>query len=168
MRYKVLKCTDKTLEQYGALKDIVVKDVEGNEITGTIWKKQKDGTDYPNFDTIIEGAEFEANAWTNPTSGKVSFFAPKLNSGANRGQSGARTAQITKAMEKKEQSIEKFQDNKEFSIKTSSTMRDAVLIVTARDFIKTATDEEIEREITKWRNWLLKNWEVNLTDDLFF
>ena len=60
----------------------------------------------------------------------------------------------------KQESITKSQDRKDESIKISSTMRDAVLIVTSRNSIKDATDQHIENEILRWREFLLNNWDL--------
>src|SRR6267142_1504507 len=65
-------------------------------------------------------------------------------------------ASMTKAMDRKETSINSFQENKEVSIKLSGSMRDAVIIVTARG-ISDLIPSEIQSEILKWRNWLLAN-----------
>lgn len=73
-----------------------------------------------------------------------------------------KTAQVEKVMERKEASIGKFQDNKDWSIMTSSTMRDAVLL--AIEESKTIPDYNFESGVLKWRNWLINNWEVNETD----
>lgn len=64
-----------------------------------------------------------------------------------------RTQQIEKMVERKENGIKNFQDNKEWSIKVSSTMRDAVLLAIAEG------KPEPER-IKQWREWLWNNWSV--------
>lgn len=98
------------------------------------------------FDTIVNGSTIEGEII--PGKYGKDFVKAKAVAGAN-----LKTAQIEKTMERKEQSIGKFQDNKELSIKVSSTMRDAVLLAIAEG------QPNIET-ILKWREWLWKNFEV--------
>lgn len=60
---------------------------------------------------------------------------------------------IEKAMERKEQSINRFMDKKEQGMAIMSAGRDACMIVTAKLGHKDKTDEEIEKEIKKWSKW---------------
>ena len=61
--------------------------------------------------------------------------------------------EIGQAMERKEQSINRFMDKKEQSIAISSSGRDACMIVTAKLQHKLMSDEEIEKEIKRWSKW---------------
>ena len=158
MRYKITNCENKTTT-YGDVKEITGIDVTGVQVTGSVWKKQKDGSDFPDFDKIVEGAEIELNSWVNPKTGKKSFYPPKLATGAYRASSGAKTAQIAKVMEQKSASIQKAQDFKSENIRVSSTMRDAVLIATTI-YNGDKTDlSNMEELISKWRLWLWSHWE---------
>lgn len=69
-----------------------------------------------------------------------------------------RAANVEKAMERKEQSIEKFQTSKEESIALAGAQRDAVIIVNmlhnSTGMIR-SSDETIKEELIKWRNWFL-------------
>ena len=72
--------------------------------------------------------------------------------------SNSRSQQIEKMVDRKEGFIEKTLTEKEQSIRTSSSMRDAVLLVTTfgnRDL----TEEGVKSEITKWRKWLYREFE---------
>lgn len=75
-------------------------------------------------------------------------------------------AQIEKNIERKEQSISRFQDDKEWSIMVSSTMRDAVSLAVAQNAgnFEGITREELASSVLKWREWLLNNWNVDKTD----
>jgi hypothetical protein len=64
-------------------------------------------------------------------------------------------------LERKNQAIGKFQDTKELSIRVQSSLRDSVLIATARDGFSKMTDDEIKAEITKWREWLFGELDAN-------
>lgn len=66
-------------------------------------------------------------------------------------------AQIEKAVARKETSIARFADNKDFSIMQSSTMRDAVLLAIAQQ-------DPSHENVLAQRKWLLDHWEVKVTD----
>jgi hypothetical protein len=65
------------------------------------------------------------------------------------------------AMERKEQSISRFQDTKELSIRIMSAQRDSVLVSINRDSFKKMTDEQIKTEIEKWRAYFFGLSEPN-------
>lgn len=135
-----------------------VKDLHGAEFKDTsINRVNKKGEVFPNFDAIMTGHTVEATLWTSD-SGKHYLFAPKPNGEAPRASQGAKTAMIEKTMARKEEGIARSQDNKELGIKTSSTIRMAVDIVTS--FNKDMDAEEIRNAITYWRNWLWNNWDL--------
>src|SRR3990167_8126472 len=90
--------------------------------------------------TLAVGQDVEANAWQNPKNGKWSLY-PIEDRKPSGGASGAyKEKVIGEAMQRKEQSIGKFQDNKDWSIRVSSTMRDAVLLAIAEHGDKTNLD----------------------------
>lgn len=122
----------------------------------SINRKDKNGVLFPNFDEIKEGSIVECEPWKN-SSGKWYFFPPKPQK-ETKGFGGA-----AKAMETKAKNIEKSMDRKEEGIMTSSTMRDAVLIVTTiirNDVILCKDEPQIKKMIEDWRQWLLDNWEL--------
>ena len=113
--------------------------------------------------TLAVGQDVEANAWQNPKNGKWSLY-PIEDRKPSGGASGAyKEKVIGEAMQRKEQSIGKFQDNKDWSIRVSSTMRDAVLLAIAEYGDKTNLDT-LEQSIRKWRNYLNENWEIDPKD----
>ena len=75
----------------------------------------------------------------------------------------AKEASIEKAVERKEQGIARSQDNKDWSIKTSSTMNHAVDLAIAEYRDKTVLDG-LDEAVLKWRRFLWNNWEVELKD----
>lgn len=122
--------------------------------------------------TNPNGETFKVSAWKGEFDEKIEWegdlekndkgywklVSPKAVAGAN-----FKTAQTEKLMDRKEQSIGRFQDDKEWSIMVSSTMRDAVqLAISEIKDIKTLNT--LEQDILKWRNWLIENWDVQRTD----
>ena len=156
MRYTLSNVQRKQIASLGGkwVIDCDAVNVDGTEsINGSIWRDQKDGSTFPNFDYLKDGSEIEANAWTSPT-GKTSFFPPKP-----KGEIRRSPAAITKAMQDKKESIKEFQGNKEESIKISATMRDAVLLTVAEkgDGVMGAAD--MAEAILRWRKWLWTHWD---------
>lgn len=64
----------------------------------------------------------------------------------------------------KEQSIERFQTNKEKSIMLASTMRMAVDITTAT-VDNSWTEEDIKSKIQAWRSWLILEWDNDTVEN---
>jgi len=111
-------------------------------------------SDFPRFADLKDGDEVEAEMDIKQngqfTNKSLKYPSPAKTNG--RGSYG-----INKAMEKKEESISKFQTNKEESIKISSTIRMAVDVVTAMD-IKEQNAETTKQMIEDWRRWFWKHW----------
>ena len=123
----------------------------------SINKVNKKGEVFPGFDEITNGGTVKGNMWQSPK-GAYYLFAPKL---VVAGQSGAfKGQQIAKAQEKKAEYIATAQDNKNEGIKIASTISMAVNIVIATLKNETIIDESvIKGQITKWREWLLAEWD---------
>jgi hypothetical protein len=157
MLYTLSNVELKTDGPYGPTLSCSAAGVDNSVIPkATIYKKQKDGTDFPNFDTLREGTKVECNPWTNPK-GYVSLFPPKPETASVVRRS---PAAITKAMETKAANIEKAQDNKQEGIKISSTMRDAVAIVVSMNNHEIQMNAgEIKEAISTWRKWLWYEWD---------
>lgn len=128
-----------------------------NEASVTMWE------DHPDFATVTLGDTLEGDVvkkqngqYINKTIYPVRTQSPaKRNFGAPRG--------IAQAMERKEKSIQTFTENKEESIKLSSSFRMAVEIVTARG-IEGWDRDVVQKEIEHWREWFWFNWEKPTTD----
>lgn len=63
-------------------------------------------------------------------------------------------SEITRAMETKNKSIQKFQKTKEEAIQLAGVNRDAILLVTSSPETMKLSDNEIKKKIHEWRNWL--------------
>lgn len=122
--------------------------------------------------TDTNGELFKVSAWAGEFAGDTfdgelvkndkgywKLVSKKANNMAN-----VRTAQIEKAVERKEQSISRFQDDKEWSIMISSTMRDAVSLAIAEYTINKQSLDKLDECVLKWRSWLIENWGVDKTD----
>lgn len=79
------------------------------------------------------------------------------NKDKKKGNSGFRDKKMDEVMARKESSISNFQDNKEWSIMESSTIRMAVDLAVAGG-------NPTPELILKWRTWLIKNWDVDYKD----
>jgi len=122
----------------------------------SINKTSKKGEPFPLFEEMQPGREIEGELWTSDK-GKNYLFPPRV---AKTGNGGAfKQKMIEDTMQKKNDSISHFQDNKEQSIKLASAQRDAVLIVkellAQNQFPYTETG--VKEEIIKWRNWFLSD-----------
>ncbi len=117
--------------------------------------KDKGGTPFPNFQNMMTGHTIEGDFWTSDK-GKKYLFPPKPQTSSPRAFQRSPSA-ITKAMEKKEESIGKFQDNKEMSIKVSSTLRMAV--DTALAFMQNDENTQtFEESVRAWRKFYWMEW----------
>jgi hypothetical protein len=110
------------------------------------------------LENVAPGLELEGKIVTNDK-GYLNFVkkleAPEFVKKA--GNSAYKEKLMNETMARKETSITKFQDNKEWSIKISSTMRDAVLL-------SIAEQNPTADRILAWRRWLWNNWDVDLED----
>lgn len=114
---------------------------------------------FPTFDEIQAGRDIEGELWKSPA-GKYYLFAPRAPKQPSNG--AYKQKMIDDTMTRKEGSIEKFQGNKEESIRLASSQRDAVLIVTT--ILQNGADSRffgdetfLKNEIIKWRNWFLSS-----------
>ena len=122
---------------------------------------------FPNFADLKVGDVVEGDLkivpngqYVNNTLNPISPAA-KPAGGAFKGNSGA----ITKAMDRKEAGIEKFQDNKSESVKIASTMRDAVLLAIA-EFNQYNGHRTLDELVVKWRHWLFLQWDKTSPDEI--
>lgn len=104
------------------------------------------------FDNVLPGSTIEGQIIKNDK-GYLNFQSKKAEAKAN-----FKTAQMEKVMERKEESISKFQDSKEWSIKLASSMGKAIDLALAEGEMN---DESRKLAIKKWREWILNAWEVN-------
>lgn len=153
MNYKITAIETKTTSTGKTMKKATIVDEGGVETTDVaIWDS------FPNFANLEVGSEVasELEIKQNGNYTNKSLKTPaNRTTGAYTRSSGA----ITKAMEKKEASIEKFQDNKEEGIKISATMRDAVLCAIAEYNKDPHNLDTLEELIRKWRKILWFEWD---------
>ncbi len=127
----------------------------------SINRTDKKGRIFPNFDGLQPGQTIEGNPWKNPVSNKWSIYPidEKHSTTGNFSPSGA-----NRMMKEKQEGIKESQERKEDSIKVSASMRDAVqLAITEFNANVWPTDEDgpnLDILITKWRKWLLNNWDL--------
>jgi hypothetical protein len=76
----------------------------------------------------------------------------------------AKEAVIEKAVARKEQSIHKFQDNKDWAIKVASSMNKAIDLAIAEYTKNPNSLFNLDECIKKWRKWVWDNWNVDLQD----
>lgn len=148
--------------------DWVLASLESGEKDVSINRTSKKGEVFPNFDTLTPGMSVEGELWQSGA-GKWYLFPPRPETnatGANRGQGGAfKQKMIEDSMNKKNESITRFQGQKEESIKQMSAQRDAVLIVTTfyKDrigndpILEGEMDSIIKKKITEYRDWFLSH-----------
>ena len=160
MQYRILKLEQKEYEGRKYAK-ASVEALDGTFLEVSLGDKWGEA-----LFALKEGDRIEANAWQNPKNSKWSLYPPedrKTPTGARR---PSQSANIERVMEKKEQSIGKFQDNKELSIKISSTMRDAVLLA-IEERRGDPDSESLGNLIITWRKWLWTHWSDPETDALY-
>lgn len=116
--------------------------------------------------------EFKVSAWANEFNNPDGSFktsiettlekndkgywkltSPKAAAGANY-----KTAQTEKLMDKKTDSIARFQDSKETSIKISSVNNKAVELAVS-EYANPNSLDKLEILIEKWRKYLWENWD---------
>src|SRR5260221_9303919 len=150
MEIKVLSSIEKTAKT-GRLYKAIEVFVEGETRKVNIFSSA------PNFDNIMQGSTiigtmaFDGKYWNINFDGQKPAMSPT---------GGYKAAQIEKVMEKKNESIGKFQDNKEYSIKVASTIRLAVDCALAELKDETVLDT-LEEGITKWRRYFWEHWDVD-------
>lgn len=139
---------------------VATVEVEGQTYKDvSINRTDKNGRLFPNFDGLAAGMEIEGTLYTNKMSGKHSIYPPREQTNAGGAYRGSGKPSIVQAMQKKDESIAKFQGNKEESIKISSTMRDAVLLAIAEFDKELHPASRLEERIKYYREWLWKEWE---------
>ena len=107
--------------------------------------------DVQTFMEVIPGQEIEGSVIKNQTYGSLEFKPlARPNFMKNR------SSDIKQAMEKKEASIHKFQDTKDLSIKTSSSMNKSIDLAIADGEM---TQEQRKETILYWRKWVWNHWE---------
>lgn len=167
--YKIEFLEKKTTSTGKEKADVSLTGADGQTIqSATIWG------DFPDFANLAPGSTVRGTL----TPAKDPRFGPTLypprpqttRGGASGASTAAKTKVIEKAMERKEESIQKFQASKEESIRLAGCQRDAVLLVQTmfgdniwNDPILSEEEKRniLKKEVIKWRNWLYLSPEFN-------
>lgn len=138
--------------------------------TNATYEKVGVWSDFPNYANLAVGQTVEGSLKTSPDGKWVNLMPPPSGNARGGGYTKPQGA-ITKAMDRKEAGIEKFQDSKELGIKISSTMRMAVDCAIAEyesrknsGFQPKDAGEYLQSLILRWRKWLWENWDAKDTD----
>jgi hypothetical protein len=113
---------------------------------------EPDGTFRPTIDGEL--SQNEKGYWKLTTAKKAATGQFMANQKAQA---------VEKVMERKETSIAKFQDSKEWSIKVASTMNKAVELAVA-EYANPKNLFTLEESVLKWREWLWSNWDKDPMD----
>lgn len=116
-------------------------------------EKTKKGEVYPDWENIKPGTTIDDTQLWQSDKGYWYIFPPKQQKPAGTG--------IKAAQERKTASIAQAQENKEWGIMTSATLRDAVLLAVAENQ-REAVD--LAERVTFWRAWLIENWDIDPKD----
>ena len=147
MKYLITNKTEKNWQDKKFV-EATLKDEDGNEFKVSAWHGEYEGKNEID-------CELEKN-----TKGYWGFKKAKLD---KPNFIKAKEAQMEQVMEKKNQSIGRFQDNKEWSIKVASTINKAVDLAIA-EIKDIRTLNTLEEDIIKWRRFLWNNWNIDLED----
>ena len=150
---KITKITSKTTSGGKPYKMCEVE-YQGKTERVNIWSNA------PDFANLQEGSIMVGKMTKEGQYWNISFGDDKPRGGAG---SAFKTAQIETTMARKEGSIAKFQDNKEFSIMVASSMSGAIALACAEYKDKTVLDT-LDRAVLKWRQFILDNWNVDPKD----
>lgn len=150
---KIVKIVSKTTKTQKPYKMCEVE-VGGEIRKVNIWSNAPDFANLAEGSILVGKMAMEGQYWN------ISFNENKPSAGQS---GGFKQAQIEKVMDKKNESISKFQDSKEYSIRVASTMSGAVALAVAEFRDKTVLDT-LDTAVLKWRKFLWNNWEVDLKD----
>ena len=157
MKYTIVWSEKKTTSTGKEKIDATLKEGENTIEKVTIWG------DFPNFAGIMTGHDIEGDVVPakDPKWGPTLYPPKTSNVGHPVRSSGA----ITKAMEKKEESIGRFQDNREMSIKIASTL--SMANNTALAFLQGESIKDVgvfKEQVKRWREFYWMEWEKTDND----
>jgi len=130
--------------------------------TGATYERVSIWGDFPFFSDLKVDLNVVGKLYTNDK-GYITLYPPapvKTHSSATGGGMGK---QAEKLMATKASHIEKSQENKSESIKITTSMQLAVSCALA-EYAKPNSLDSLETLIVKYRKFILKNWEVDVTD----
>lgn len=152
---KIIKITSKTTKANKPYKMCEVE-YKGEIHNVNIWSNAPDFANLKEGSVLIGEMVMEGQYWN------ISFNnAPKPSTGQNQ---AFKQKVIEETMQKKADSIGRFQDNKEYSIKVASTMSGAVACAVAEFTHDKTSLDNLEQLIKRYRRFLWNHWEVSLKD----
>lgn len=155
MLLKITKVEDKS-------NDWKVVDVETptgeKTINVSVNRVNKEGKPFPNFDDIKVDYRLNATLWVSQA-GKAYLFEPKPENAPKGNFSGSGASKL---MDKKAENIKEVQESKSEAIKLATSMQLAVSCAIA-EYAKPNSLDTLETLITKYRTFILTNWEVDPT-----
>ncbi len=143
---------------------LALSDGENSYKDVSVNRKNKKGEIFPNFDQIANGGEVEGKLWTSGA-GKLYLFAPEAPKMASGSSYRGKAMEV--AMDKKNDSIARFQGDKEMSIKVASTFSQSVALAIAEFQANrqlSATGPSLEQLQKKWREYLWLEYDKSNTD----
>ncbi len=117
----------------------------------TIWKLDKDGKEFPNFDGLAPGGKVTGNIWAHPTTGKKTLYPPKP---APPGGNFRRPAGPTR--EERKEDIKEAQGRKEESIAYFNAVNSAISIVSHIYELKGTPESTVKAALSSWIEHFLK------------
>lgn len=139
--------------------NVGLADGSGNITQASIWKVQKDGSEFPGFDSIGIGSVLEGNLYNKPGTQFYTLYPIKPKTGGH-GMGGGMGKAL---MEEKQNGIKQSMERKEEGIKVSATFREAIAITLSQLNGKNFSDDEFRQMAVNWRRWLNKFYDDKLT-----
>lgn len=152
-KYTVKKVESLTTSKNNPYKKVDLEKSDGSLITGVSAFSFK----YPALDTLVEGAVITASV-------VIDGNYKNLVGVPEKKPNNFKQVMVEKTMERKEQSISKFQDSKEYSIKVASTFSNAVNLAIANFKQNPSSLRTLEEEVEYWREWCWTHYDVQATD----
>lgn len=106
MQYTLSNVFKKKIASLGnkELIDCNVTDLSGVSSQVSIWKDQRDGNLFPNFDILANGSVVEGELYTNPGTGKSTIYPPRKKPAP---RTATRDSGIKEAQERKAEGIDR-------------------------------------------------------------
>ena len=157
MKYTVVLAEAVELRSGLKKKNLIVTDERGTTIKDVgMWP------DFPGYETIATGQELEGDIVEK---GKYKSLYPLRVERPSTPRTPSRSAEINVAMERKNESIRTFQEDKELGIKVAAAMRDATLILTSvyRETLEKLEPSKRSDKIKELHaalvSWYLEQWD---------
>ncbi len=129
-------------------------DPNGNAIEFSIWKKDKNGAEFPNFANLQVGTVVEGNMWQNPKDGKYVLYAPKAPSERKFSPSGG-----MKMMQEKAKNIAEAQERKSESIAYFNSVNSAIALLGEFKGVSQQDLDVFRMNLVTWRDWFISEYE---------